>query len=131
MSKDWQQDIDDLMLNFGHEIHAKPKMPSEDTLQLRMKLIAEESQELLEALEEGDLPHIAKELADVLVVTIGCASALGIDMNPVWDIVHDSNMAKIGGPVDPETGKQLKPEGWKPPDIESEIKRQLEQSCKK
>jgi hypothetical protein len=32
-------------------------------------------------------------------------------------------MAKMSGPVD-EHGKKRKPEGWKPPDIAGELRRQ-------
>jgi len=50
------------------------------------------------------------------VVVYGTALEMGIDLEPHFNEVHASNMAKRGGPVR-EDGKMLKPEGWLPPDI--------------
>jgi len=53
-----------------------------------------------------------------------------IDPSAVFNVVHDANMAKR----DPETGrfilresdgKIIKPANWQPPDIEKEIRRQM------
>lgn len=55
-------------------------------------------------------------LADTIVVCLGTAEDIGIDLEPFFDEVHRSNMAKVGGPID-ATGKQLKPPGWVGPDI--------------
>src|ERR1035437_9740345 len=70
-----------------------------------------------------NLAEIAKELADLIVVTLGTAVAYGIDLNPVWDLVHKSNMAKTGG-GNRNDGKILKPLNWEKPDIAKEINRQ-------
>lgn len=56
-------------------------------------------------------------LADLLYVTFGSAVAWGIDLDPFFAEVHRANMDKLAGPKR-EDGKQLKPEGWKPPNIE-------------
>ena len=61
----------------------------------------------------------------MIYIAVGTALELGIPLEPVWDEVHRSNMAK----VDPETGKVrkredgkvLKPEGWVRPDIAGAI----------
>lgn len=46
-----------------------------------------------------------------------CASqAIGVDLRPFFKEVHRTNMNKLKGPKR-EDGKQLKPEGWKPPRI--------------
>ena len=44
-------------------------------------------------------------------------------MRPIWNLIHKSNMAKKGGGKRGD-GKSLKPKGWEPPDIASEIRRQ-------
>lgn len=95
---------------------------AEDRYELRLTLMKEEFRELLEAMEEKDATHIAKEAADVLVVVLGTAAEYGIPFDAVWEAVHESNMAKLGGPVR-EDGKILKPPGWKPPDIESILRK--------
>lgn len=56
------------------------------------------------------------ELSDVLVVTYGSFEDLGVDAEPFFLEVMRANFAKMGGPVD-DTGKQLKPPGWQPPDL--------------
>lgn len=41
----------------------------------------------------------------------------GIDLGPLWDEVHRTNMAKVGGKTRAD-GKILKPDGWQPPRIQ-------------
>ncbi len=110
----------------------------------RARLIAEESAETVAALiggfEAGALffgmtkkvlnvePSLAGYLdgrIDTEVVLHGSDLELGVwgAVDEAWDLVHASNMAKTGGPKDPLTGKQLKPEGWTPPDIEGLLER--------
>ncbi len=47
----------------------------------------------------------------------------GFDIEPILDLIHEANMKKLTGPKD-AAGKQLKPEGWTPPDIAGELVRQ-------
>jgi predicted HAD superfamily Cof-like phosphohydrolase len=101
-----------------------PKVPTNERVALRRRLIEEEYEELIEALDEGDLAHIAKEAADVIVVVLGAMAEYGIPFDEVWKAVHASNMAKVGedGKVARrEDGKVLKPDGWEPPNIEKII----------
>jgi predicted HAD superfamily Cof-like phosphohydrolase len=84
--------------------------------ELRAELILEEASETVAAIERGDLVAAIDGLCDLLCVTYGTAVEWGIDLAPFWDEVHRTNMAKQGGPVR-EDGKQLKPPGWRPPDI--------------
>jgi len=80
----------------------------------------EELREFGEAARHRDLPEIADALADLIYVTLGTAITYGIDLRPVWDEVQRANMAKVGGPKR-EDGKQLKPEGWEPPNIKKAL----------
>jgi predicted HAD superfamily Cof-like phosphohydrolase len=96
-------------------------IPDAERCTLRETLLVDECDEaiaeLIYAIEgEGDLARIAKELADVIVVTYGAALEFGIDLDAVVAEVHRSNMTKAGGPRRAD-GKQLKPEGWEPPDV--------------
>jgi len=113
-------DVKEFTRAFGRKIQVVPKFP-EDTDLLR-DLVTEEYKELIQALDERDMPETAKELVDLLYVTLGLAVQIGVPLEEVWDAVHESNMQKLGGPVR-EDGKILKPDGWQKPDIESIIER--------
>lgn len=98
----------------------KPKIPTTDVSGFRLALIEEEMAEVKEALEEGtDIEHIAKELADLLYVTYGCAIAYGINLDLAFTLVHDSNMTKLvdGKPIKNKAGKIIKPDTYKDPDM--------------
>lgn len=105
-----------------------PKYPvgqlPDDRLALRKSLIEEEYAELMEALDEGDLAHIGKEAADLLVVVLGTIVEYGLPFDDIWLAVHESNLKKTRGPRRAD-GKVLKPEGWEPPDIQRIIDKAL------
>lgn len=60
-------------------------------------------------------------MCDIEVVVHNTSNAMGIDLEPFFDVVHKSNMEKAGGPLR-EDGKRLKPPGWKPPPIEEMLR---------
>jgi len=72
-----------------------PRWPHEDIIDLRVTLIEEEVKETLTAIRRKDLVEVADGIADSIVVLVGTARALGIDLTPVWNEVHRSNMAKF------------------------------------
>ena len=130
-------DIKDFQLATGSFMRNYPSLDvPEEVAILRRNLMAEEFDEMFTALEgytlapgTDILAEIAKECTDVIVTVIGTMLAFGIDPEPVWKAVHRSNMAKVGpnGKVEyRKDGKVLKPEGWEPPDIMGEIRRQKE-----
>lgn len=84
--------------------------------QLRVDLIQEELDELADAIACKSLSRTIDAVEDLLYVVYGTAEELGFDAAPFFDEVHRSNMAKVGGGQRAD-GKQLKPEGWTPPDI--------------
>ena len=100
----------------------RPAVPPEDRRELRIALLQEEFGEVVEAMRENDVAHVAKELADLLYVAYGAALEWGVNLDKVFDAVHESNMAKVGtdGKVlRRKDGKILKPDGWREPDIGS------------
>lgn len=101
---------------FGAYKQALPGIPPPGIRQLRIKLVREEFNELVDSQMDADLKGIADALGDLMYVTIGMAIAYGIDLRPVFAAIHAANMAKVGGPTR-EDGKILKPPGWTPPDI--------------
>jgi len=118
MSNDWYQDIVDFHKATGTVVGDRPTVPSFEVRNLRWSLIDEEVGETLDAIRNDDLIELADGITDSIVVLLGTAISYGIDIRPVWDEVHRTNMAKVGGPKR-EDGKMLKPEGWRPPDIKS------------
>jgi len=114
---DWYQDILDFHQTMKHHIGAFPCIPSEKVQRLRRKLIREETNELLDGIDDNDLKAIADGCTDAIVVTIGTAISYGIDLRPIWDEVHRTNMLKAGGGKRAD-GKSLKPADWQPPRIE-------------
>lgn len=95
-----------------------PAFPNSDVLELRARLIREESLEYLVAVARGDMVGAADGLIDLLYVVIGTMVSFGLPVPELWVEVQRSNMAKFEGGLRPrEDGKILKPEGWTPPNI--------------
>lgn len=88
--------------------------------ELRMKLIKEEAKELLDAIEVDDIIEMIDGACDLIYVVMGTMVSAGIDLQPYYEEVQRSNMAKVDGPGLPirdENGKISKPPGWIAPDI--------------
>lgn len=134
---------------FGQSIEDKPMVPAAQIITLRVNLIAEEFCEMLEAVygdDDGihavreaiknqvaygnirvDMVEFADALADLAYVIEGANLAFGIDSGAVLAVVHAANMRKLGPdgkPIVRADGKRLKPEGWRPPDVAGELRRQ-------
>ncbi len=108
---------------FDLHMAERPCVPDAKTAALRVRLIQEEFDELREAMTAEHLPHIAKELADLLYVVYGTAVACGIDMEPVFREVQRSNMSKVGGSKR-DDGKWIKPPTYSPARIEPILEQQ-------
>lgn len=102
----------------------RPEMPPKERQDLRVRLIREELLELRQAFFVDDLIGAADALGDLLVVVYGAAVECGLDMEPIFQEIHRTNMLKKGGPVR-EDGKAMKPEGWQPPDLEPIVRHQI------
>lgn len=123
----WQQDVLDFHRETEIDIGGQPPMIRRP--ELRSELILEETKEVVEALTGVKITGLAIDpepgtqsllgaidgIVDLIVVAIGTAIEMGIDLDPFWDEVQRANMAKAGGPKR-DDGKQLKPPGWVPPD---------------
>lgn len=107
---------------FGHYISTVPTIPSNELMEFRLKLIDEEWNELITAATQEDINNIAKELADLLYVAYGMAVTYGIDIDKVFDKVHENNMTKVGPDgkiLRRRDGKIIKPENYIPIDLET------------
>lgn len=101
--------------------------PALRDLELRKKLIREEYDEVMEALEDEDLVAAAAEMCDLFYVLAGTFVAAGVDFAPIFEAIHAANMRKLGGPQR-DDGKQQKPADWEPADIASLIGEQMAQA---
>lgn len=110
MSIDVEQAVRTFMQTAGQEEdHGKY------AVDLRIKLIDEEYDELIEAINEKDHVQIAKELADLVYVVVGTAITMGIPFNEVFGALQVSNMSKFDGePEIRSDGKVLKGKNYRP-----------------
>ena len=92
-----------------------------DQFNMYVKLIAEESQELIDAISANDPVETLDALIDIIVVATGAIHSLGADAEGAWKEVMKTNFAKIdketGKVRKREDGKVLKPVGWTPPEL--------------
>lgn len=116
----WQGLVRDFHRKFGIPIGNYPALSHHG---LRWKLLVEECTETCEAIVEDNLPKTIDGIGDLIYVALGSAVSFGVDMDPVFHAIHSANMNKVDGKFRSD-GKLLKPEGWKPPDIESILKEQ-------
>jgi predicted HAD superfamily Cof-like phosphohydrolase len=143
-----QQKMVEEFMRLGHQLSygkvPKPDIGGTFPFELRVKLLLEEVIEFAQAcgfdtfvdanhdtqeLESSIVPNLDKPdminmidgLCDILYVAYGAACAMGIDLEPFFKEVHESNMTKLdpngGFAKKREDGKGLKPEGFKPPDL--------------
>lgn len=112
---------------------------TEGLLKLRFKLLQEEYEEMGEELTTclvavtNDMPididakaRLLKELCDCLYVIFGTAVALGLPIKEAFDMVHMSNMSKLGDngkPIYNNEGKVLKGPNYQPANLLSLFKK--------
>lgn len=86
-----------------HETFEHPKLKHPDLtvfennpklVDLRVKLIEEEFNELKDAIKDKNMKEVADALTDILYVVYGAGHAFGIDLNQTFNLVHNSNMTK-------------------------------------
>ena len=145
------------MVKAGQATPDRPGLPTDEVCELRLKLIAEELQELAAAFgyflyfeddsKEQCEPHFRllkrsflkpnlrdayDAVEDIMVVTIGTGVAMGTDLQPGWDEVHASNMSKFSvGSRKREDGKWLKPPNWNPPKLQQILDAQLDAAAQR
>ena len=112
---------------------SQPKLADGLRLELRCKLIEEEALEFRTACVNRDIVEVADALADLLYVTFGAAVECGLDMTPIFDEVHASNMSKLdshGKPVLRRDGKIMKGPHYRAPDVARIVDEQARESQK-
>ena len=110
------------MESFGQEVKSKPEFPSDDTVKLRIELISEELQELVDACNANDIIEVADALTDILYVTYGAAHSFGVPIDECFKEVQRSNMSKLGEdgkPIYREDGKVMKGPNYSVPNLKN------------
>ncbi len=129
---------------YGQPIATTPKVPADDRVKLRLRLIAEEFFELLAAcgvwpesrggvtaeeiicnaidndLGDVDIVEVADALGDIAYVVEGANLEFGIPSAEVLAEIQRSNLSKLGEdgkPIYNEHGKVTKGPNYSPPDI--------------
>lgn len=124
-----QEQLREWHKKFGVIVNDTPTIPDKRVRELRIKLMYEELvKELIPALEKDNIIEIADGIADLLYVTIGTAVSYGINIEPIFDEVHRSNMTKLwpDGTVHyNDYGKVIKPETYSPANIVKELEKQM------
>ena len=108
------------MKTFGQEVKDKPAFSTDKINKLRIDLIKEELNELIQAMKNNDLVEVADALTDILYVTYGAGHAFGIDLDKCFEEVQNSNMSKLdenGKPIYNESGKVMKGPNYFKPDL--------------
>lgn len=108
---------------FDLKIIKNPDLTDETTNQLRVSLIQEELDELKKALTEQNQVAALDALVDLQYVLDGTFISLGLAEKkiPAFEIIHASNMSKLGQegkPIHREDGKAMKGPNYVPPDLE-------------
>ena len=113
------------MKTFGQNVKQSSSFGSEKINALRVSLIKEELDELIDAMNKKDLVEVADALTDILYVTYGAGHAFGINLDDCFEEVQNSNMSKLdkdGKPIYNEKGKVMKGPNYFKPDLSKFIK---------
>ena len=97
---------------------------SDNDIELRHRLMAEENEEYLEAAKNGDIVEIADALGDQLYILCGTILKHGLQgkIEEVFQEIQRSNMSKLdenGKAIYREDGKIMKSELYFRPDIKA------------
>ena len=113
------------MKTFGQEVKESSSFSTDKINQLRLSLIKEELNELIDAMNKKDLVEVADALTDILYVTYGAGHAFGINLDKCFEEVQNSNMSKLdsnGKPIYNDKGKVMKGPNYFTPDLSKFIK---------
>lgn len=123
MTKTTLERVQEFHESYGLPVRDVPDITDEKTNLLRINLLAEEVDELKEALEQRDIIEVLDALTDIQYVLDGAYLSFGLQdlKEPAFDEVHSSNMSKLGEdgkPIRRESdGKVMKGPNYLPPDL--------------
>lgn len=107
MTRSTLDQVQEFHETYGLPVEGKQTLSDEKTRQLRINLLAEELDELKEALEQGDMVETLDALIDLQYVLDGAFLSFGMQgvKTQAFEEVHRSNMSKLG-----EDGKPIRRE---------------------
>jgi predicted HAD superfamily Cof-like phosphohydrolase len=107
------------------DLPSAPTPLTPEAIDFIRQMVNDEMDELVEA---TDVTEQADALVDAIYYICDCAVRHGINLDPLFDIVHSANMGKVvdGKVLRRDDGKILKPEGWQDPGpaLDAEVARQ-------
>ena len=107
-----------------------PQMLSLKKIDFIRQMVSDEMEELIAA---KDITEQADALVDAIYYLCDSAVRHGINLDPIFNIVHQANMNKIknGKVIRRGDGKILKPAGWQDPKplLTKEINRQKQEGA--
>jgi len=92
-----QEKVRQFMEKIGDVVYDDPTTIPQNEAARRKRFIVEEAEEYETANAAGDIVEVADAIADLAYVVIGAAVSHGIDLQPIFDEVHRSNMTKSAG----------------------------------
>lgn len=109
--------VREFMEKAGQECPTKPVIPELEICVLRYNLHKEENEELRDASCSEDIVGIADAIGDLLYVVLGTAVAHGIDIEPIFNEIHRSNMSKFIDGHRRADGKWVKGPSYSPANL--------------
>ena len=110
------------------ELPEKPQKMTDEGIAFIRQMVNDELEELEEA---STVAEQADALVDAIYYICDFAIRNGINLDPLFEIVHTANMQKVvnGKVIRRDDGKILKPEGWEDPapKLDAEMARQATQ----
>ncbi len=110
-----QKQVQEFHEAMGQPVGDSPQPLPADRVDVRVELIREEFiDELIPALQSGDLIETIDAAIDILYVTYGLIVECGFDAEPFFDEVQRSNMSKLGADGKPIIAGENDPDGTFP-----------------
>ena len=132
MTKTTLQQVQEFHETYGLPVKGSPDLSDSQTNELRINLLAEELEELQEAIADKDPVEVLDALIDLQYVLDGAFLSLGLHnvKTEAFNEVHRSNMSKLdenGKPIRREgDGKVLKGPNYFKPDLTQFIQEKKE-----
>ena len=122
MNKGYCETVKEFTSLQGLNLPTKPIFMNEEQTEFIQDMVESEMDELQDAKNVVDQ---VDALVDAMYYICDCAVKMGVNLDPIFQLVHDANMRKVtdGKLNKDERGKVQKPEGWYGP--EDEIRKEL------